>query len=539
MQQGMTRRTMLQAGAAAGLAALAADPLVKSALASMPAPGKLSDVEHVVFLIQENRSFDHYFGTLPGVRGFTDGAEKGVLAQPGYPVEGYEGHLEPFHLDSTACFHDITHSWVPQHASWHEGAMDGFVEAHLAADGSSAGPATMGYYEKADIPVYHALAEMFTICDSYFCSVLGPTDPNRLYSLSGTIDPEGANGGPLIETLIPPKREKFNGTFTWQTMPEALSSAGISWKVYNGDDGSGGGIYDNELTYFKNFQSDAKLQEKAFTPAYPHDFEADVKNGQLPQVSWINASLAQTEHPGNSTARVGEYVASRIIKALWSHKELWKKTALFITWDENGGFFDHVAPPAPPGRHDRRVPHRAGHQRQLRWRQRSGRPRLPGPDADRLAVHAGRLSQLGHLRPHLDAALPRDALRRGSSEPQRVASRNHRRPHERVQLRRSEPETGDAPEGDDHQGTARERRMQSRRLRQRAAELHSRAGFARMAAPERAVDGIRLALSLPRDRREGGSRSPRSAPVRRRSALRASCPRDRRGCSRRSRLPSR
>ncbi len=348
MHRGMTRRSLLQAGAAAGFAALAADPMVKAALAAKPVPGKLSDIEHVVFLIQENRSFDHYFGTLPGVRGFTDGAEKGVLSQPGYPVEGYEGHLMPFHLENTDCFHDITHSWLPQHECWNNGAMDGFVKTHLAVDGESAGPETMGYYESTDIPLYYALAEKFTICDAYHCSVLGPTDPNRLYSLTGTIDPDGLNGGPLVETLGPPTRENKAGAFSWRTMPEELSSAGISWKVYNGTDGGGGGVFDNELTYFKNFQTDAKLKEKAFTPAYPNDFESDVSLGQLPQVSWVNASLAQTEHPGVGTAHVGEYVVSHVIKTLSRNLELWKKTALFITWDENGGFFDHVAPPTAP-----------------------------------------------------------------------------------------------------------------------------------------------------------------------------------------------
>ena len=79
--------------------------------------------------------------------------------------------------------------------------MDGFVRTHLAVDGSEAGPATMAYYEREDIPFYYALAEAFTICDNYYCSVLGPTHPNRLYSMSASIDPEGLNGGPLVETL--------------------------------------------------------------------------------------------------------------------------------------------------------------------------------------------------------------------------------------------------------------------------------------------------------------------------------------------------
>ncbi len=104
--------------------------------------------------------------------------------------------------------------------------MDGFVRAHLAADGPEAGPATMAYYEREDIPFYFALAEAFTICDNYHCSVLGPTHPNRLYSMTGTIDPEGLNGGPLVETLGPPKFQEFAGRFTWPTMPSSYPPRG-------------------------------------------------------------------------------------------------------------------------------------------------------------------------------------------------------------------------------------------------------------------------------------------------------------------------
>jgi len=227
---GMTRRQLLQAGAGAGVAALAADPLVQLALSKKLPPGKLSDIEHVVILIQENRSFDHYFGMMPGVRGFSDPtAPKSVFEQPGYEEPGYGGVLLPFHAPSSMgagglCFPDITHSWVPQHQAWDDGAMDGFWREHLAFDGAPAAPAAMAYYERADLPFYWMLAENFTLCDNYHCSVLGPTYPNRLYSMSGTIDPEGLNGGPLVETLGPPRFQEFAGRFTWPTMPTISGS---------------------------------------------------------------------------------------------------------------------------------------------------------------------------------------------------------------------------------------------------------------------------------------------------------------------------
>jgi phospholipase C len=348
MDSGLTRRQILQAGLAAGAVALSSDPLVQLASAAKPKPlGKLTDIDHVIILIQENRSFDHYFGTYSGVEGFGNEAAKAIFEQEGYPAEGFEGKLLPFHLnagDKAQCFPDITHSWQPQHKAWNNGAMDRIVKTHMEYDGQEAGAATMGYYEQSDIPFYRALANTFTLCDRYFCSVLGPTDPNRLYSMAGTIDPDGKNGGPLVQTLEKGDPRAF-AKFTFETMPEALTSAGVSWKVYSG---VSAGNEDNELLWFKNFQTNPTLKKLAFEQLYPKTFKHDLGHGELPQVSWINTSLSQTEHPGNGSARTGEHEVAELLKMLMGHKKTWEKTALFITWDENGGFFDHVAPPVAP-----------------------------------------------------------------------------------------------------------------------------------------------------------------------------------------------
>ncbi len=349
MDSHLTRRSLLRAGFFAGAAAISADPLVQLASAAKAKPlGKLSDIEHVIILIQENQSFDHYFGCYSGVEGFGDPAAKSIFEQEGYPAAGYEGKLLPFHLDSggeVQCFPDITHDWKPQHQSWDGGAMDNFVRAHLQADGAAAAPATMGYYERSDIPYYYALAEAFTLCDHYHCSVLGPTDPNRLYTMSATLDPNGEAGGPLVQTLSGTERSRVTGTFKWPTMPEQLSAAGVSWKVYGG---SNLGVLDNPLTYFENYHSNPQLAAKAFDPVYPTDFKSDLLKGELPQVSWINTSVQETEHPGYSTSKAGEHAVAQLMRILLAHRKTWEKTALFITWDENGGFFDHVAPPTPP-----------------------------------------------------------------------------------------------------------------------------------------------------------------------------------------------
>jgi phospholipase C len=347
MDSRLTRRDVLKAGAAVGAAAIAADPLAQVAGAAARPLGHLSDIEHVIILTQENRSFDHYFGTYSGVEGFGNPAAKSIFEQGGYPVEGYEGKLLPFHLETggtAQCMPDITHSWQPQHKAWDGGAMDKILQTHLEYDGPEAGPETMGYYEQADIPFYRALANSFTICDHYHCSVFGPTYPNRLYAVSGTIDPNGENGGPVIDTTIVTLSE--GNTFAkWTTMAEQLQSKGITWKSYSGEQL---GLEDNLLGFFEKVVKDPTLHNLAFNQTYPHDFKRDLGRGELPQVSWINTSAVETEHPGNSSAKTGEHVTAEIIKMVRKHKKVWEKTAIFITWDENGGFFDHVAPPVPP-----------------------------------------------------------------------------------------------------------------------------------------------------------------------------------------------
>src|SRR5437868_7056701 len=164
---------------------------------------KLTDIEHVVIVIQENRSFDHYFGSYRGVRGFSDRSAAFEQPDPANNVSPPIGTLRPFHLDSStnaACTHDITHDWVHQHQSWNSGQMNGFVTSRLPSQPNDA-ILTMGYYVRADLPYFYAVADAFTICDNYFCSVMGPTDPNRLYTMAASIDPDGKNGGPLIQSL--------------------------------------------------------------------------------------------------------------------------------------------------------------------------------------------------------------------------------------------------------------------------------------------------------------------------------------------------
>ena len=201
-------------------------------LTTAGSPG-LEAIEHLVVLIQENRSFDHYFGSYRGVRGFSDSSAAFQQPYPDNTTSAPVGALLPYHLDTTktnaACTHDITHDWVPQHQSWNNGAMNGFVTSRLPINAGDA-VLSMGYYTRADLPFYYGLADAFTLCDNYFCSVIGPTDPNRLYAMAASIDPDGKNGGPLLQTLVT-NRSSFFGRLTYTTMPEQLQARGISWKV--------------------------------------------------------------------------------------------------------------------------------------------------------------------------------------------------------------------------------------------------------------------------------------------------------------------
>ena len=359
----LTRRQILKFGgaaAAAELGALFLHGCGSAGVSSNPSPSpsacgsKLTDIEHVVIFIQENRSFDHYFGSYRGVRGFAD---QSMAFQQPYSANTADppiGKLLPFHLDTSvtnaACTHDITHDWVPQHQSWDNGAMDGFVNSRLPINANDA-VLTMGYYTRADLPFYYAVADAFTICDNYFCPVMGPSDPNRVYSVAASIDPDGKNGGPVAQTFGL-NRSSFFGALSYTTMPEQLQARGISWKVYTSPDANilNSIFSDNVLSYFKNFQDPtSQLFQKAFVPQFPVDFLADAASGNLPQVSWVLASLVDSDHPP-APSLFGESTLSGILAALSLNSAQWAKTVLFATFDENGGFFDHVPPvTAPPG----------------------------------------------------------------------------------------------------------------------------------------------------------------------------------------------
>ncbi|HEX4710499.1 phosphocholine-specific phospholipase C [Phenylobacterium sp.] len=362
------RRAFLQlAGAALGAAAL--PPGVARALA-LPAnrvTGTIRDVQHVVILMQENRSFDHYFGTLRGVRGYGD--PRPINLPSGEPVwkqpaKGGAGSVSPFHFDTASTraetIFSLDHSWKGTHERWKH--HDAWIPAK--------GPLTMGYFTRADLPFHYALADAFTVCDAYFCSIFAQTNPNRLFLFSGTSGLAVGDDSKIVvanppeetnETADPANDSKTFRALTWPTYAERLQAAGVSWRVYQEYDNFG----DNGLAYFANFRGlepGSALHDRARTWApgasaanaktsdgqhLVAQFAADVAADRLPQVSWIVPSTRLSEHPAASPSD-GAWLTARLIAALTANPKVWAKTVFILNYDENDGFFDHVPPPIPP-----------------------------------------------------------------------------------------------------------------------------------------------------------------------------------------------
>jgi phospholipase C len=352
--------------------------VIDRAARTKPAGSDLEAVEHIVFLMLENRSYDHYFGAYPRGRGFDDHPKHslGPFAQdyPGGSNVVPKHKLLPFHLPSNHGLEstdDLTHDWGPMHECWNHGKMDSWVKVHTRPEWEGPkGAMTMGYYTREQLPFHWALADHFTLGDAYHCSILGPTHPNRIMATSGTIDPSGTHGGPIVATNA---SADTMWNCTWSTVQELLEDKGVSWKVYTPSNVGVTGKFasltkyltwnpsfydptvtsnliltDSVLPYFKSFQKPGTpLFEKAFKQTFPNDFAADVKSGKFPQVSWIIPPLGFDEHPSASPTN-GQWFVSMVLDELTSNPKVWAKTALFIMYDENDGWFDHVAPSTAP-----------------------------------------------------------------------------------------------------------------------------------------------------------------------------------------------
>ncbi|MGA4955786.1 phosphocholine-specific phospholipase C [Streptomyces lavendulocolor] len=389
---------MLALGGGALGAAAAGSLLPPSLRAAMAAPapaGGLRAVRHVVILMQENRSFDHYFGTLRGVRGFGDRnavelpSGRTVFEQPGplgrtvlpFPVrDAAEAQRKDLQYIG-----DLDHSWGGGARAWRDGWMDGWVPAKTAA--------TMAYYDRRDIPLHYELADTFTICDAYHSSVHTSTSPNRNHLWSGWTGYE-ADGSRAVTNAA--YAEGTHPGYPWPTYAERLEKAGRTWKTYTEWEN----FTDNNIEFFTTFK---KIARKALAATGGHTymesfyaavretgdaaerarllaaledgvatlddrerslferglrrvgtgtladaFRADVAAGTLPEVSYLVPSAADSEHPGASSPIASATLVHKVLDALGSHPDVWRHTVVLINYDENDGFFDHVPPPVPP-----------------------------------------------------------------------------------------------------------------------------------------------------------------------------------------------
>ncbi len=390
------RRALALGGGALGAAAAGSllPPSLQEALAHEPPAGGLKAVRHVVILMQENRSFDHYFGSLRGVRGFGDRnaiqlpTGRSVFEQP-TPLGGT---VLPFPVRDAAVAQqkdlqyigDLNHDWTGGGKAWNKGWMDNWIGAKSAA--------TMAYYTRADIPLHYELADTFTVCDAYHSSIHTSTSPNRNHLWSGRTGFE-ANGERAVTNAA--YAEGIHPGYDWTTYPERLERAGRTWQTYMEWDNFG----DNQVEFFAGFKAIARkvlakteftyleafyakvrdaadegertrllgiLEEgvntlsagerslferglrRVPTGKLADTFARDVAAGELPAVSYLVPSAIDSEHPGTSSPIHSATLVYKVLDALASHPETWRHTVVLIDYDENDGFFDHVPPPVPP-----------------------------------------------------------------------------------------------------------------------------------------------------------------------------------------------
>jgi phospholipase C len=331
--------------------------------------GTIHDVAHIVVLMQENRSFDHYFGTMPGVRGFGDRFPIPVPPGPdGSPRTVWDQadatavpprHLRPFRLSTTADYDlmrmlGTPHTWNNAQAAWDQGRLAHWPEAKTQR--------AMAHYALDDIPFQWAMADAFTLCDAYHCAMHTGTNTNRLFLWTGTNDPLGKGGGPALDNPEQglDKPDAAGPRFSWTTYPERLEQAGVSWHIYQDMRDN---FDDNPLVNFLAYRAAHRrdpgartaLADKGLSTGGLDQLRADVLADRLPQVSWIVGTAEGSEHPGPSSPAQGAAYTAKVIEALTANPAVWARTVLFINFDENDGFFDHVPPPAPPS-HDADLP---------------------------------------------------------------------------------------------------------------------------------------------------------------------------------------
>jgi phospholipase C len=306
-------------------AAFLASLLITSALPhQVSAAPAATPIKHVIVILEENHTFDNYFGTYPGVNGIYN--VKAMPDEPGGPPA-----VAPYLFTSPVLKANLNNSWTAAHDAYDNGSMNGFISAQNGSD------VTMGYYDYHLIPYYWDYATQYTLFDNFFSSVMGPSLPNHLYLLAGQ------SGGLTIDS----RYGVFNFSsstvrsddFEFESAINELEAAHVSWRYYAG--GSGFLNNWNPLPAFPYVANNQSLDDNVVETG---QFVNDLKNGSLPSVSWVmpDSDIVSEEPPANVT--LGEQTVVSEINAVMN-SQYWNSTAIFLTWDDWGGFYDHVPPP--------------------------------------------------------------------------------------------------------------------------------------------------------------------------------------------------
>jgi phospholipase C len=287
------------------------------------AGGSVRAINHVVVLMQENRSYDSYFSRLH----FEGQPQSSVESQSPNPNPLGGPPIHPFLTTNPCTTADLNHGWDGTHNEIDGGGMDGFTAQNLDPSDPT-GSRTMGYYDQTTLPFYYGIANEFSIADRYFASVPGPTFPNRFYLLTGTSSGYVSN---VIKT--------YNQKTIFQSLDEAQPP--VTWKIY--------------LASFQVEELFSYVQAHAAGHVFPlSQYFIDAANGALPQVSFVESNgfgdvnTESDEHPP-ANVQVGQKFTHDIVNALVNSPD-WSSAAMFLTYDEHGGYYDHVSPPAavPP-----------------------------------------------------------------------------------------------------------------------------------------------------------------------------------------------
>ena len=296
-------------------------------------------IQHIVFILKENHSFDNYFGLFPGVNGASTGKVKVNGVVKTIPLGAFQDRF----------IHDYIHDWAAAHAAYDKGAMDKFNQGFCAN-------APYPCYQTAhqsDLPNYWTYAQKYLLNDNTFSELEGPSFPNHMFMVSGGSGPDinhsaidNPTGGWGCDAQKSVTVRLYNGTkqfpcFSFPTLADEMTQAGVSWKYYAPPSTQGGYIY-NILNAFK---------QDRYGSAWKNDvpseqFAADAAANKLPAFSWLSAPWQYTEHPDGKTHNSmcqGENWTVQQINAVM-RSPAWSSTVIVLTWDDFGGFYDHVAP---------------------------------------------------------------------------------------------------------------------------------------------------------------------------------------------------